>query len=118
MNCFVSFRFTTNRSRKREKYAREFRKVTKHLYERWREKREEFFSLRFDGCDAREIGFRSLAERFDAPTVTERGLHSRRTSRNLDSRESGEDLFEPLPMSACVNEAIFIIEKQFWNFDK
>lgn len=36
---------------------------------------------------------------------------SRRTSRNLDSRESGEDLFEPLPMSACVNEAIFIIEK-------
>lgn len=43
MNCFVSFRFTTNRSRKREKYAREFRKVTKHFYERWREKREEFF---------------------------------------------------------------------------
>lgn len=105
---FVSFRFTTNRSRKREKYAREFRKVTKHLYERWREKREEFFP--FVSMDA-TLAFRSLAERFDALTVTERGLHSRRTSRNLDSRESGEDLFEPLPMSACVNEAIFIIEK-------
>lgn len=49
------------------------------------------FSLRFDGCDAREVAFRSLAEQFDAPTVTERGLYSRRTSRNLDSRESDED---------------------------
>lgn len=73
------------------------------------EKKEKNF-FPFVSMDA-TLAFRSLAERFDAPTVTEKGLHSRRTSRNLDSRESGEDLFEPFPMNPRVNEAIFIIEK-------
>lgn len=104
VNCFVSFRSFLRPT------VRESARNTRGNFEKLRntctkgggekENAAYLFPLRFDGCDAREVAFRSLAEQFDAPTVTERGLHSRRTSRNLDSRESGEDLFEPLPMSA------------------